>query len=93
MATIVMLYNLTFEIEKQMASNVFKQFILFYISTIRHVQVRQLLEVAVLAPHGLGHHLGQLHGRDGGTQPAVAAQHVHTCLDTAALSWILLRWA
>ena len=45
-------------------------------------EVRQLLEVAVLAPHGLGHHLGQLHGRDGGAQPAVAAQHIHTRLDT-----------
>ena len=79
MATIVMLYNLTFEIEKQMASNVFKQFIMFYISTIRHVQVRQLLEVA---GSGLGRHLGQLHGRDGRAQPAVAAQHVHTHLHT-----------
>ena len=45
-------------------------------------EVRQLLEVAVLAPHGLGHHLGQLHGRDGGAQPAIATQHIHTRLDT-----------
>ena len=45
------------------------------------VEVRQLLEVAVLAPHGLGDHLGQLHGGNGGTQPPIAAQHVNTGLD------------
>ena len=45
------------------------------------VEVWQLLEVGVLAPHSLGDHLGQLHGGDGGGEPAVAGQHVHTGLD------------
>jgi hypothetical protein len=44
------------------------------------VEVGELLEVGVLAPHGLGDHLGQLHGSDGGGEPAVAGQHVHAGL-------------
>ena len=43
--------------------------------------MRELLEEGVLAPHGLGHHLGQLHGTQGRGEPPVAAQDVHTCLD------------
>ena len=43
-------------------------------------EVGQLLEVAVLAPHALGHHLGQLHGSDGRTEPTVAAQNINTGL-------------
>lgn len=41
----------------------------------------QLFEVGVLGPHGLGDHLGQLHGCQGWAQPAVTGQHVHTGLD------------
>ena len=44
-------------------------------------EVRQLLEEGVLAPHGLGEHLGQLHGSEGRRQPAITAQHIHTRLD------------
>ena len=44
-------------------------------------EVGQLLEVRVLGPHGLGDHLGQLHGCQGGAQPAVTGQHVHAGLD------------
>ena len=44
-------------------------------------EVRELLQVAVLAPHGLGHHLGQLHGGYGGTEPPVAAENIHTGLE------------
>ena len=44
-------------------------------------EVRQLLEGGVFAPHGLGHHLGQLHGRQGRREPTIAAQYVHTGLD------------
>ena len=45
--------------------------------------MRDLLEVGVLAPHGLCHHLAQLHGRDGGRQPTARAQHVNARLDEA----------
>lgn len=44
-------------------------------------EVWELLEEGVLAPHGLGRHLGQLHGTQSRREPPVAAQHVHTCLD------------
>ena len=44
-------------------------------------EVRQLLQIAVLAPHGLSHHLGQLHGGYGGTEPTVAAENIHTGLE------------
>lgn len=47
------------------------------------VKVRQLLQVRVLAPHGLRHHLGELHGGDGRREPSVRAEHVHTSLDEA----------
>lgn len=43
--------------------------------------VWELFEEGVLAPHGLGHHLGQLHGTQCGRQPAIATQHIHTGLD------------
>ena len=46
-------------------------------------KVRDLPEVGVLAPHGLRHHLAQLHGGDGGRQPPARAQHVHARLDQA----------
>ena len=44
-------------------------------------EVRQLLEVRVFAPHGLRHHLRQLHGGQRRRQPAVTAQHVDARLD------------
>ena len=44
-------------------------------------EVWQLFEEGVFAPHGLSHHLSQLHGTQCRGQPAVAAQYVHTCLD------------
>ena len=44
-------------------------------------EVGQLFEEGVLAPHGLGHHLGQLHGTQSRREPSVAAQHIHTGLD------------
>ena len=43
--------------------------------------MRQLLEEGVFAPHGLSQHLGQLHGSQGGREPAVTTEHVHTGLD------------
>ena len=43
--------------------------------------MRQLFQVGVLGPHGLGGHLGQLHGRQGGAEPPVAREDVHTGLD------------
>lgn len=42
---------------------------------------RQLFEVRVLGPHGLGDHLSQLHGSQRRTQPAVTGQDVDTGLD------------
>ena len=41
----------------------------------------ELFEERVFAPHGLCHHLGQLHGAQGWRQPPVAAQNIHTRLD------------
>ena len=46
-------------------------------------KVWDLPEVGVLAPHGLRHHLAELHGCDGGRQPAARAEHVHARLDEA----------
>ena len=43
--------------------------------------MRQLLEEGVLAPHGLRHHLRQLHSTEGRREPPIATQHVHTRLD------------
>lgn len=42
--------------------------------------MRQLLQVRVLAQHGLRDHLRQLHGGHGGRQPPVGAEHVHARL-------------
>lgn len=44
-------------------------------------EVWELFEEGVLAPHGLGHHLGQLHGTQCRRQPAITAQYIHTGLD------------
>ena len=44
-------------------------------------EVRQLFQVGVLGPHGLGGHLGQLHGRQGGAEPPIAREDVYTGLD------------
>ncbi|TRZ02210.1 hypothetical protein DNTS_030438, partial [Danionella cerebrum] len=44
-------------------------------------EVRQLFEVRVFGPHGLRDHLSQFHGCQRWTQPAVAGEHIHTCLD------------
>ena len=44
-------------------------------------EVWQLFEIGVLAPHGLGDHLGQFHGSQGRREPTVTAQHIHTRLD------------
>ena len=41
----------------------------------------QLFEEGVLAPHGLGEHLGQFHGTQSWRQPATAAQYIDTCLN------------
>lgn len=41
----------------------------------------QLLQVGVLRPHGLRDHLGQLHGSQGGAEPAVAGEDVDAGLD------------
>lgn len=43
--------------------------------------MRQLFQVGVLGPHGLGGHLGQLHGRQGGAEPPIAREDVYTGLD------------
>lgn len=42
---------------------------------------RQLFEVGVLGPHGLGDHLSQFHGSQCRTQPAITGQDVDTGLD------------
>ena len=44
-------------------------------------EVRQLFEVWVTWPHGLGHHLSQFHGSQGWWQPAITGQHINTGLD------------
>lgn len=44
-------------------------------------EVGELFEEGVLTPHGLGGHLGQLHGRQGWGKPAVATQNIYTRLD------------
>ena len=44
-------------------------------------EVRQLLKGGVFAPHGLSHHLGQLHRCQSWREPAVAAQYIHTSLN------------
>ena len=46
-------------------------------------EVWQLLKEGVSAPHGLSDHLGQLHGCQGGGEPAIATKDIHTGLDQA----------